>query len=89
MNLYDEAIRIWIARKLSKNNKMIYSYQISEVEFGEDGGICTEVTFDYDYAVIKFKIDGQRSWINIKGMSPAKMIEECMEIFKTIQVLPH
>lgn len=86
MNLYDTAIRIWIARKIFQSRGKFYDAEaISDVKFGEDGGYWySEYTNDYDKTAIQFKLRGENDYIIVEGTNPAKMIEECLKIYQTL-----
>lgn len=86
---YDLAVRVWLARKLmgySYNGGSFYEAEmITDVSFGEDDGYYySEYTWEDDKPVIQFKVNGKKGHIQILDMPPAKMIQECMEIYKTL-----
>ena len=90
MNLYDIALKIWIARKISSKypGRHYDAEMITDVKFAEAGGYYySEYTFDWDKGCITFKVNGKEDYIEIENDNPAKLIEECLNIYKTLSHL--
>jgi hypothetical protein len=87
VNLYEEAIKIWISRKSSRE---CWAEDIKEIKFGEDNwGACPTCDDPYMAIFFRYERNGKSKWssIAVENVSPADMISECMEIYKTLSTI--
>lgn len=66
---------------------MVWAEDITKVKFGEGNyGACP--TCDDPYFAIEYEItrNGKKTkhFLDVENMPPAKVVEECLEIYKTL-----
>lgn len=91
-SIYDIAIRTWIARQLTDGHYGVE--HILEYNFGavHDYGGCETCGWDETYPVINYKLktSQKEKWeeISLANIPMAQVLEECMEIYRTLSRLP-
>lgn len=88
MSAYAEAVKVWVARKASSSkNHMVWAEDITEVKFGEgDWGACPTCSDPFVAIIYTIKRNGKSTthYMDIEEMSLADIVQECMDIYKTL-----
>lgn len=88
MNLYDTAIKIWIARKVSTRHYHLDAEDITSYSFGDGHtGACETCWEEFVALIYTTNKDKHTHYIELEDISPVEMLEQCIEIYKTLSHL--
>lgn len=85
MNLYNEALKIWVSRKIGSGK--FWAEDILEIKFGEgDHGVCETCHDPYLSLDVLVERSGKKKWhqMDIEGYPMDQIIQECLEIYLTL-----